>query len=488
MAIKDGAIPADFVDHLCHSLPGFNAEIRKHQIGLAWMLWLSTIKRRRHTLWPGRCSFSHQEMNEKFGRRKFPLINTRLALFDVKTWSMERNATKGYTPTRKAQNALQTYLEKPPTLPVQMLYGNGKVMRTIASAVASTDMRGNSVRNNKITRWRNTESLNRVAINVPALTKLKQYLLAERNRCKDAPSSDARSDARAVRVDRLILSTDQICRMAKTTAAGDGFVAHHYVMSSKGRLFAQGINLQTAPSPVRQAALAGLWDYDFSNCHFAIFLQMAARSGFRCAAIDHYLATKNATREAFAKDVGIGVHQAKKILLAALFGAIRSLREGSAIPDEVGEENAKRVYANGQFQAIKADIDQARATILNQWPRTRNGKLSNGLKLAIDAKKTPRVVLAHLIQGVEAAALQAALDLYPKHIVLLQHDGFTASEQLDVAKIQTAVLEATNFDLNLEEARLDDECIERTTQKWLNRSESKLIPVANPPAARATGD
>ena len=57
--------------------------------------------------------------------------------------------------------------------------------------------------------------------------------------------------------------------------SGYGKIAHEYVMCGTGRLFAKGISLQSAPKIIKQCALPGMWEYDFSNCHFTIIKQLA---------------------------------------------------------------------------------------------------------------------------------------------------------------------------------------------------------------------
>ena len=53
--------------------------------------------------------------------------------------------------------------------------------------------------------------------------------------------------------------------------------------------------------------------------------------------------------------------------------------------------------------------------------------------------------------GVEVTALEAAYRLYPKEIVLLQHDGFTSTKPLDTKRIEAAMLEATGYRLEVEQ-------------------------------------
>ena len=45
--------------------------------------------------------------------------------------------------------------------------------------------------------------------------------------------------------------------------------------------------------------------------------------------------------------------------------------------------------------------------------------------------------------NVQAEAPEAAYRLYPNEIVLLQHDGFTATRPLDTGRIEAAMLPAT---------------------------------------------
>lgn len=59
-----------------------------------------------------------------------------------------------------------------------------------------------------------------------------------------------------------------------------------------------------------------------------------------------------------------------------------------------------------------------------------------------------------MLQGVEAAALRAAIRTCRDKLVLLQHDGFTTCEQVSVSKIEAAVFEATGYRLKFEEQQL----------------------------------
>ena len=181
---------------------------------------------------------------------------------------------------------------------------------------------------------------------------------------------------------------------------------------------------------------------------------MAAQYGYECEAIAQYLNNKKPTRQAIADQAGISVDQAKKCLLAIMYGARASTWHETAIPQEIGEAAAKRLYKVDLFKAIAQDVARARAVILKNWPRTANGRLTNAYGKAISGTDTRKQQLAHLIQGAEAKALMVAIDMHPNDLVLLQHDGFVATRRLYAPAITKAVLQATGYLLELEESQI----------------------------------
>ncbi len=125
----------------------------------------------------------------------------------------------------------------------------------------------------------------------------------------------------------------------------------------------------------------------------------------------------------------------------------RAMRQSSpvaVIAAAMKQAAARRLYQVPLFAGIQSDIAKARAAILNGWKRTTNGSLTNAFGKAIEDKAKTVEQLAHLIQGVEAKALQAAIDLYPNDIVLLQHDGFAASTRLS----NKAIVPAPTWDMD----------------------------------------
>ena len=244
--------------------------------------------------------------------------------------------------------------------------------------------------------------------------------------------------------------------MAKTDVVGLGKIEHDYVMLRTGRLFAEGLSLQSAPKVVKRYALHGVWEYDFSNCHFAIIQQLAARAGKQCPRVDYYLANKNAVRSRLAELVGARVEEIKTCLIQLAYGAPRSHRPQEAIPSEIGVERALRLYRDPFFKALGDELIKLRSIIVrHHWLRA--GVVYNALGLRWKPKKKqsgkvgkPAQLQAHILQGIEAQALLAILREFHEEIVLLEHDGFITCTPIDPARAEAVAEEATGFRLTLE--------------------------------------
>jgi len=92
--------------------------------------------------------------------------------------------------------------------------------------------------------------------------------------------------------------------------------------------------------------------------------------------------------------------------------------------------------------------------ILDNWPVNNRNYLTNDCKKGISIKEDKNKRMAHLIQGVEAFLLRTALRLYPDDIILLLHDGFVSTRQLDKEWIEKEVKDITEYDMELSESQL----------------------------------
>ena len=445
---RDEAIPEDFLDHLRRHVRPLTSEQMRVQMIVGRMLWYGSYRHREHVKYDGYLSYTHQELDGWFGRRKFKAINERIGLFDITHWSRGGKFTKGYRMTAKTALTLERYFKRRREEVTTLLFGDGAELKTIPAAIASKDARGHTT-----TAWPEAAGLRLVPVNIEQMKVLREWLKGE---LKDGESRLGMftGSLHRGRLERLLDDVRHLIRLAQTKPAGRGYVAHRYVQASSGRLYAKGWNLQNAGIIVKQAALAGLWEYDFANCHYSILMQMAAQFGCQCDAIQHYLDNKRMVRESIASGAGIGIDQAKVCLLAIMYGARQTLWPTNAIPTEIGTEAAERLFKVDLFAGIHADIQRARKVIVKQWPRDRQGRIANMFGRSIGGRHSPEEILAHLIQGVEATALRGILTLYQEEIVLVQHDGFASRHRLDTDAIEKAAAMATGYVLQAEEKRI----------------------------------
>ena len=463
---RQATVPEDLLVHLQKTIPGFRSESDRCQHALASMVWMGRTKRRRHPHYEGAMSFGYEELEEWFGRDQFDIINSRLPFFRVSDgwlyklagshWR-EDNFTKGYWFTDMVQASRDKYFSKLWKKETRLLFIEGQILKaqkTLPGAFASTDTKGKATRISRAAKG--SKELRHVPVDLETLGRVRKWLTGIKREwlAGRAPHDLVTQYPSLVVIERLYELTSQVIRMAKTDVAGHGYIAQQYTESPSGRWYANGVNLQNSSSLIKEAALAGKWEYDFSNCHFEIIKQMAAQYGYECKAIADYLANKKPTRKAIADQAGISVEQAKVCLLAIMYGARQSLWPRNAIPELIGGEAAERLFGVDLFAGIHADIKRARATIVKRWPRNRQGRVFNMFGRAIGGKQAPEEILAHLIQGVEATALRGILTTFPEEIVLVQHDGFAARSRLDAGAIEAAAALATGYTFEVEEKRI----------------------------------
>lgn len=483
------------VKQLAKDVPGFKSETPQVQAALAYMVWTGPTERRRHTVHDGYMSFHHTELARKFGGQ-FKAINARLRFFEIKTneqgkevWRFDKEAkatetfTKGYRFSPVVQKSREAFLAKKPvrlSKLSRLLDANGTGFRTPPKAVASIDIAGNPT-----TRWRaanDGDSLSLVPVDIEKLKHLQRDLAkkietmrrtghAPRDLWMEYPSLDY--------LVGLHEQTTQIILMAHSDL-GLGLVLHRYVESDSGRLYALNCaSLQNAPKVIRKAALSGRWDYDVENCHFAIMAQMARLEGPPCVAIKQYMANKKAVRAEISEAVGISIEDTKTCLLALMYGARTTTWFKNAIPKAI-DDKAAALFALPLFANIADDVERARAAILKQHEPNRQGGLVNAFGKSIKADDyKPEQRLAHLIQGVEAKALRACIELHPGEIVLVQHDGFTATKRLDVAALEQAIQTATGYALKLEETPVQPDLAEQFGRAAAKEAKAEFSKVRN---------
>lgn len=464
MGIRDSGTPQSFTRVLLQVRP----ELRKEPIAVrqafARLLYVRAHKNRRHKGVDDGMSISYQELAQRFGKGQFTALNKRLQILDVSpNWWKERGWTKAYTAEPDIEQALSEYelnWRGKARKDGQVMVGlDGKRIIAVQDAVASKDTHGVTAR-----AWNRPAVTNEVPVDRVRLQAYAKSL--------EVNIEGPIRDLFAEEIPWLKYRLKKANRIMDVSRLKDGaWVAkQHYVESQSGRLYGQGDNLATVPTEVKQVALHGLYEYDIENCHFAILHQLAARHGLKCDAITHYLDNKAEVRRQIAAAIGVDVDKAKPCLIMLIYGAKESHRNPEkykdAIPKEVGLEAALKLYQHPLFKALKVDVAGATKQIAREWPLRRKSFVNDyGKGLQKDGRKatahraalpkpSPAQILAHLLQGIEAKMLEAVRQIYPKEILLLQHDGFASSVKLDTGKMKQAILTATGYKMAIEEKRI----------------------------------
>mgnify|MGYP003377409243 CR=1 FL=1 len=478
MSSKSETHLESFIKALRRGIKGYADYPEKYQGSMAKLIWEEGLNRREHRRRDGWITIGYKELERGFGRNGFKAMNTALGIFEVSSnwhWRggrpQKQNATKGYRLMPLVQELKAKYLKPRLDRMEKLIYLDGKdefrPLKSVPNPIAAKE--GDDELGVTATAWRNAKPFNKIPVDLNLLKELYEYLTRMR-KPENLSQDDLFLRSEAEDIERRIEWVGQLIRLAQTDVAGRGFIIHRYAEYKTGRLYATGVSLQTAPRIIRKAALHGLYDYDIENCHFDIFEQLASRFGYQAQAIRHYLNHKDEVREGIASRVGIKVKQGKMALLALMFGARDTGWHETAIPRELGKDKARELYPAGperkraagligrdkshelfadrEFAAIAKDVQAGRDVILKAWPKRRT-TLINDMGKPVNLKAKPEVRMAHIIQGIEAKAIRAAIGLYPDDIVLLMHDGFVTTRQIDAQAVERRIFDETTFRLRL---------------------------------------
>jgi len=446
MATRDDYAPKGLITMLRRGIRGYGRLTTVQQQRLARHIWLHGVwyKRHKHPEWDDYMSITWQELDRDFGRGGFNTINETLHLFEVTpNWYMAKGLTRGYKLAPVVAEIKERYLKPKKRALTQLIDSGGRALRTLPQPVAAKTKNSND-QEITATAWANAKPLNKIPVDMEILRALYTHL----QHMMQQDTEDMFAQAQQEDYHYVAEAVSQLLIMAQTDVAGRGYIMHRYAEAKSGRLYAKGVSLQTTPRLIRQAALHGLYEYDFENCHYSIFNQLAARYGFEAPGIAHYLTNKKAVREQLAQDIGISLEQVKMCLLAIMYGARANTWHENAIPNEIGRLAAQGLYAHPLFQGIAQDIKEGRRLILDNWP-TRRTTLLNDMDKRISKKEKPEKKLAHLLQGIEAKALRAVIQAMPHDVLLLMHDGFVTSKRINIRNMERVVRDETGYNLSL---------------------------------------
>jgi hypothetical protein len=451
--MREHAIPENFVQALAE-WPPFAALALPDQLQAARMIWEDGSKARAHHAVPGATSYSYKDLAERFGRKRFNTINQTARMFDVgRSWSVRRGETRPFGLTSvyrqiKAQHLRSVVEERPVSRFVDM---QGRRVQSRLAAISSKRRNGATT-----TLWAGVTIRPTIPVNTDNLAQL-YHLCSDRLRLKSASLPAALGtrghDAALGKLIRTNEAAAILLALAHIEGRETGSIPVYYTESTSGRLYASGHNLQNCPRVVRYAALDGAWDIDLDNAHFTLLVELAERTGFTCSAVRHYLQNKVAVRQELASRLSSDIDSIKACLLALIYDAPRSSSRFAAFGRYLGKNKADHLLSLPLFQALAKEVRRAGQHVLATWP-SRNSSLVNSSGCGIPLAAPRKQRLAHLLQGAEALVLKTAVvyleGQYPGNVQLLQHDGLTVRQPINLDALNAHVQEVTALKVTFE--------------------------------------
>ena len=395
------------------------------------------MNNRPHTTRTDEMSIPYQDLYATLGRGRLQELNNSYHFFDISSENYKENTTRGFTLPNDMQKIFSDHAESLEEDSTELLRQNGKLLSTVPKAIDSRDMLGNPRKG-----FKEVSPFEKVEIDTDTLQAHLTILLYRR---RDPYMIDRPDHSTIAQLNYLITQMGGLKRSCETIVAGRGMKRERYRESEAGRLYAIGEHsLQGMQREIRNTALNGYYDYDMENCHYVIFYQMGLEAGYHPLAVKDYINDTRGTRERVSDDVGITYKQAKIALLMSLYGAADSLNPLRSIPKLICDERRLRVlYGHPTYQSIKMDLWEGRKAILEAHRSKRGYRNMRGK--VISADENPRRILGHLMQGVEAMALEGMMTVNPLSTAVAIHDGFVSPSELNLRSLEQAIQKATGY-------------------------------------------
>jgi hypothetical protein len=473
----------DLRDVLLKARPSLAGEDEDVLLELNYFVWTPAMGKRKHSGDSNYCYFPARELEARLRRGGFNRLNAKHRIFEILEASPSgtpgRGLARGYKLAPDIQAAVSEYLRRIDERLPKVISRDGARILTPPNAVASKNSDGRQPK-----AFAGAPIAQSVPVDLRRLltlaAHLRRYLSTEGRWV--AGTLVPFSNEELARISHRETTLTRLIGLCNSNLGRGTHIPHRYEEIPCGRLVATGVSLQNARAEIRATALHGCWEYDFANCHYSVIQQMAERLGVDLPEVRWYLENKLAVRESLANRIGVDPDSAKKVLISGpIYGAHSTLWSAAAIPQLIGTKAASKLYADPQYQALKADVARARKAILKH-ARVENDRLFNAVgssipiyKTARGAKKpqreTPAALFSHLVLGVEALLLRSIIDAFPDDVLLPMHDGWVSGRELDRDDLARTIYAKTGFRM-----QLDVERIEASSEVGLEKLSDPQVP------------
>jgi hypothetical protein len=424
--------PASLVSCIAQQHQRFNDLKPAHQSAIAQMLWDCSLPGRRHVSHSTSTALPKARIRQIWGSDSTMRQVIGKEYFSVIAGDNIVGKANAFTPKDYMQDALwQCLLDESVTSFISAKGDDFHFPKRAISSRTSADKDTGAV---KKSAWAEVNCSAALMLDRSSLTALLHSTTS---------AVEALAAARLLRMSRNPLRP--------------GFVPLLYQQVSTGRIFESMSQMQRVPRRVRNAALAGCWDYDISNCHFSILQQYASKQGLGSPVTDRYLRGKREIRAQLALATGASETQIKTCLLALVYGAsLNPNPDFSDIGKALGRGVAQLFCKDPFVMALRLEISAIGKAVVDSMPRHR-GLYGNamGVYKAAPKVRAAAALLSHALQGVEAAALRAVLRQFGGIVELCMHDGWVTRQRVPVQEFADAISIETGFQLSVEEVRLE---------------------------------
>lgn len=265
----------DLREVLLQARPSLAGESSEAQLALSYFAWFPEMGKRKHAAEPGFCFFPARELEAHFGRGEFNRLNATHQIFEVLETDAPR-CTRGYRLAPDIKAAVSEYLRRVDERLPTLIRRDGTRILTFPRAVASKNREGRPSK-----AWADVPITNNVPVDFDLLltysTHLERYLITGGSWVAGTLMPFSRDELAAFEYRSQILT--RLIGLCNSNLGGRTHIPHRYEEKDCCRLNAVGVNLQSAPREIRAAALHGCFEYDFSNCHYAVLVQLAEQHG-----------------------------------------------------------------------------------------------------------------------------------------------------------------------------------------------------------------
>lgn len=403
-------------------------------------------KDREHNQFAGYISHSYKYIQSIIGRRFggklyskdcLDALNDKVNVFDVISDHMKGSYTKGYKCQTWLSDLITDYLEQR-YIKVN-LNESSKTCASRRLAISTLDSNG--------ARRKTTSNIKRaIRIDREALKALYAKPVVKRGDVNDLN-----------RLKRIKKQALNLLLLSNGSDLPVGWIASIYQEKPSGRLYGSGCHMQNVCIEVRQAALNGMYELDMTNAHYTFLYESCLKHGVELTRVKNYLDNKADIRQRLSDKLSMDVKDVKQLLISIIYGATIKVKFIG------GNQTAIRQLFNDDRAWYKCVTDNFVKKLANDVKRGSEIIISNASKYGehiynvlgkpINNKTPKSKVSSHLLQGIEAKALDSVVN-NSNNIAVLLHDGIVFYDKPSKEYYQSVIMNSIGFDIGLDESSI----------------------------------